>query len=312
MSDDKRYFWIKLNENFFEDDTIQWIEEQENGAVYLIFYLKLALNSLVNNGFLIRYVGEKLIPYDVKALSKLTRTDSDTVRIAIGIFLEVGIISKIESGEIYINQIDEMIGSETEAARRKRKQRAKKKMLIEQQDIVPKLSQGSPAILELEKEIDIELDKELEQEKEIYQSSLSDVMLFYQNNFGIMSPIIQDDLIHWSNDLSPDLVVEAMKKAAFNQKPYSYAKGILSNWLKTNIKTLEQVEQSELQFELNKQQKTQSSYKRAQRTENIPEHMKKPYVQEQLSSEEKEKLAREEEEIRTRLKNLFGSEEVTI
>lgn len=318
----KRYFWLKLNEDFFDDDTISWLEEQENGKEYVIFYLKLALRSLKDNGYLIRYVGEKLIPYDVKALSKLTNTSSDTVAVAMKSFIEIGLVSQLESGEIYLNQIKEMVGSETRQASIMRRKRAKEQQLLSENESNNVTSQGnivkksysdvnkSYTEIELEKEKEIELDKELEQEKDIFQSSLSDVINFYQNNFGIMSPIIQDDLIHWSNDLSPDLVVEAMKKAAFNLKPYSYAKGILSNWLKTNIKTLEQVKQSELQFELNKQQKTQSPYKRSQKIENVPEHMKKPYVEKELSAEEKERLAREEERIRNKLKNLSGSEEV--
>ena len=121
----KKYYWLKLNENFFEDDTVAWIEEQENGKDYIIFYLKLCLKSLTDDGYLIRYVGEKLIPYDIKALSKLTNTDYDTVRVAMNLFLEVGIISQLDSGELYLNQINEMIGSETDAAQRKRKQRGR-------------------------------------------------------------------------------------------------------------------------------------------------------------------------------------------
>ena len=89
MAGNKRYYWLKLDENFFEDDTIAWLEEQENGKDYVIFYLKLALKSLKDEGRLIRYVGETLIPYDVKALAKLTNTPIDTVSIAIKTFVEI-------------------------------------------------------------------------------------------------------------------------------------------------------------------------------------------------------------------------------
>lgn len=126
MSANKRYYWLKLEENFFEDDTIAWLEEQENGKDYVIFYLKLALKSLKDDGRLIRYVGETLIPYDVKALAKLTNTSPDTVAVSMKTFLEIGLISQLESGEIYLNQIEEMVGSETDVAKRVRKHRAKK------------------------------------------------------------------------------------------------------------------------------------------------------------------------------------------
>lgn len=155
----KRYYWLKLNESFFEDDTITWLEEQENGKDYVIFYLKLALKSLQNDGHLIRYVGEKLIPYDVKALSRLTNTPLDTVAVAMKTFSEIGLVTILETGEIYLTQIDEMVGSETDSAKRVRKHRIKNqveevKALQCNVDVTK-----SNTEIEIEKEIDIEREK---------------------------------------------------------------------------------------------------------------------------------------------------------
>ena len=75
-------------------------------------FLKLALKSLKDDGRLIRYVGETLIPYDVKALAKLTNTSPDTVAVSMKTFLEIRLVSQLESGEIYLNQIEEMVGSD--------------------------------------------------------------------------------------------------------------------------------------------------------------------------------------------------------
>lgn len=157
----KRYYWLKLEENFFEDDTIAWLEEQENGKDYVIFYLKLALRSLKDDGRLIRYVGETLIPYDVKALAKLTNTSPDTVAVAMKTFLEIGLVSRLESGEIYLNQIEEMVGSETDVAKRVRKHRAKK--VLEEGDNKQLLQSN---IVETKSNTEIEIDKELEIDKE--------------------------------------------------------------------------------------------------------------------------------------------------
>lgn len=126
MGDNKRYYWLKLPEDFYDDDTIQWIEDQENGSAYVNFYLKLLLKSLSDDGRLIRYVGQRLMPYDVKSLARLTNTDTDTVRVALELFVNIGLVERLETGELYMNQINEMIGKETEAARRKRKYRARK------------------------------------------------------------------------------------------------------------------------------------------------------------------------------------------
>lgn len=160
MGQNKRYYWLKLNENFFEDDTIQWLEEQENGKDYVIFYLKLCLKSLEDEGKLIRYVGERLIPYEVKALSKLTGTSPDTVAVAMKTFLEIGLIEQLDTGEIYMKQIDEMIGSETDSAKRVRKHRAiknagEKRALHCNTDVIK-----SNTEIEVEREIDIDIEGE--------------------------------------------------------------------------------------------------------------------------------------------------------
>ena len=100
------------------------------------------------------------------------------------------------------------------------------------------------------------------------KNTIQDVFLFYQNNFGLMSPYLQDDLTHWVNDLSAELVIDAMKRAIEGQKNYNYAKGILKRWLVAGIKTMEQVEASEMQFERNKQQ---------QKTTAKPKYQKQKY-----------------------------------
>ena len=152
-----------MNEDFFEDDTIQWIEEQENGKDYVIFYLKLCLKSLKDEGRLIRYVGERLMPYDVKALSKLTGTSPDTVAVAMKTFNDIGLVEMLETGELYMKQIQEMVGSETEVAKRVRKHRAKqsientqKSKLLQSNNEVTKCNTEK----ELEKELELELDKD--------------------------------------------------------------------------------------------------------------------------------------------------------
>lgn len=119
----KRYYWLKLKEDFFDEDTIEWLEEQENGLEYSHFYLKLCLKSLRTNGELIRSVGNIFIPYDAKKLSEITKTDIDTVKVAMDLFKKIGLIDILDGGVIKLNQLAELVGSETDKAaimRRKR------------------------------------------------------------------------------------------------------------------------------------------------------------------------------------------------
>lgn len=145
----KRYYWLKLKEDFFEEDTIEWLEEQPNGKEYCLFYLKLCLKSLKTEGILVRNVGNMMIPYDPESLAKLTNSNTDTVKVAMDLFNKIGLIKILDSGEIYLNQLSELVGSETEYARQKRIQRAK-------EDNVQKLS--GKGRLEIEKDIDIDID----------------------------------------------------------------------------------------------------------------------------------------------------------
>ena len=121
VTDSKRYYWLKLKEDFFEDDAIDWLEEQTNGKDYVLFYLKLCLKSLTNEGMLIRTVGKILVPYDVDKLAKVTKTNKDTVLVAMKLLEEIGLIEVQENGALYLTKLQNMIGSETNEAVRKRK-----------------------------------------------------------------------------------------------------------------------------------------------------------------------------------------------
>lgn len=156
MSDNKRFYWLKLKEDFFDDETIRYIEEQENGIKYSNFYLKLCLKSLRTDGKLIRLVGEILIPYDVKSLSSLTGVDVDTVRCAMALFEKIGCVKMLDSGELYISQLSEMVGSETDKARTMRVIRAREKY---GNDVTRMLPECYPE-KDIEKELDTELEKE--------------------------------------------------------------------------------------------------------------------------------------------------------
>lgn len=163
MGQNKKYYWLKLKENFFDDDTISFIEEQKNGILYVNFYLKMCLKSLKTEGNLIRLVGENLIPYDVNSLAKLTNTPVDTVRVAMDLFEKIGLVKIQETGEIYLAQIKEMIGKETDKAELMRRKRAKDKLIGNNvTQMLPKCYPEIEKDIDKEKEIEIEKDTNIE------------------------------------------------------------------------------------------------------------------------------------------------------
>lgn len=169
----KRYYWLKLKEDFFDDDTMQYIEEQENGIHYSNFYMKLCLKSLKSEGKLIRLIGDTLIPYDVKSLSKLTGVDIDTVRVAMALFERIGLVKILDTGELYLTQMQEMIGSETDKAQIMRRKRAEQKV------IGNNVTHMLPECY-TEKEIEKEIEKENRSnnivEKESRQNTIKEIV----------------------------------------------------------------------------------------------------------------------------------------
>jgi len=135
MSDTKKYYWLKLKRDFFKRHDTRVIESMENGEKYLLFYLKLLVESLDHNGNL-RF--SETVPYNDKMLSAITFTDIDIVRSAIKVFTELNMIEMIDDGTLYMNQVNSMIGSDTEWAAKKAIYRQKQKELGQKEDMSDK------------------------------------------------------------------------------------------------------------------------------------------------------------------------------
>ncbi len=150
MGENGKYYWLKLKRDFFKRHDIRIIEEMPNGKDYILFYLKLLLESIDHEGSL-RF--SDTIPYNEQMLSVVTNTNIDIVRSAMRLFIELNMMSICDDKTIYMTEVDKLIGSETKWAEKKRLQRAKG-------DNVPKLSSNCPT--------EIETEEEQEQEKEFH------------------------------------------------------------------------------------------------------------------------------------------------
>ena len=128
-----RYYWLKLQTNFFDSQDIRALEPKVDGERYIIFWLKLLLLAVKQDDVgILRY--KETIPYNAEILSTVTNTDIDTVRSAMTIFQKFGMIEIQENGDIWLEDVVKMVGSESESAHRVRKLRAKKKELKQLED----------------------------------------------------------------------------------------------------------------------------------------------------------------------------------
>lgn len=131
MSNNNKYYWIKLKTDFFNEDTIDFLLSQQNGCEYVVLYQMLCLQTANNNGIMATKTGEMLIPYDIKKITRDTKYfDYDTVAIALELFKKLGLIYEEEDKILKITNFEDMVGSETTWAEKKRLQRKKNVPLI--------------------------------------------------------------------------------------------------------------------------------------------------------------------------------------
>ena len=109
---DKRFYWIKLKTNFFEQDAIDFLLSQPNGSDYIALYLKLCTMTANTNGQLATQIGEILIPYDAQKIARDTKYFSvDTVVVAMELFKKLGLIYESSNNILQISEYENMVGS---------------------------------------------------------------------------------------------------------------------------------------------------------------------------------------------------------
>ena len=124
MREQKKYYWIKLKTDFFNQETIDFLLSQENGCQYIVLYQMLCLNTANNNGEMATRIGEMIVPYDINKIVRDTKYFTfDTVAVALELFKKLGLIYQEEGEVLKISNFDDMVGSETKSAQIKRKQR---------------------------------------------------------------------------------------------------------------------------------------------------------------------------------------------
>ena len=159
MSDNRKYYYLKLKENYFDDDSIVLLESMQDGVLYSNILLKLYLKSLKHGG---RLQLDEDIPYTAQMIATITRQQIGTVERALQIFLKLGLVEVLDSGTFYMSNIELLIGQSSTEAERKRAARLQNKALSAPRTNDGHLSDIRPPEIEieLEKEIEIKRDRE--------------------------------------------------------------------------------------------------------------------------------------------------------
>jgi predicted phage replisome organizer len=240
MSENKKYYYLKFKENYFEQDHIRVIEAMPNGHTYSLILIKLYLKSLKFDGQL--RINE-YIPYKsdkIDILAKVINHDADHVMHAINLAKDLGIITIMKTGEIFMTDIQNFIGLSSTEGDRKRAYRNKL-----QYKELPDMTNGTnsgqmsdkrPPEIELEIDIERELYGDLNNVclTEIEYNRLiddygKDIALRYINSLSLYEKI--GNYSDHNRTIRKWINKDGVKKIEKIETPKSVKKGLEGEWL---------------------------------------------------------------------------------
>ncbi|HEM4882165.1 TPA: phage replisome organizer N-terminal domain-containing protein [Streptococcus suis] len=193
MADNKKYYYLKLKDNFFESDEAIILESMPDGYIYSNILLKLYLRSLKNNGLL---MFNDLIPYNAQMLATITRHHVGVIEKAIQIFQQLRLIEILDNGAIYMTNIQNFVGQSSTNADRMRESRRQLQMLNKcAPEIEIEIEKDIKLDIDINKEIHSELNNSAEQSSEyifpnwLNQTSIDELSRVSPKNYPIYIPI---------------------------------------------------------------------------------------------------------------------------
>ena len=242
--------WIKITTDIFDDEKICLVDAlPDHDAILVIWFKILALAGKHNrNGLLM--MSDK-VHYTDEMLATIFRRPLNTVRMALGIFEQFGMVEIIDGVITLPNwekhqNIDGMEKIKEQTRNRVARHREKQKNLaLGNVTCNVTVTQGNA----LEEEGDKNKNR-LDKDKNITTTSNSENILeLFQSEFRrLLSGFEIEEINHLLNENDSELVREALRTAVNLGKPnVKYIGGILRNWQQNQVTTVEQVRQSEKQ-----------------------------------------------------------------
>ena len=155
MSENKKYYWLKLPKDFFEDRAIKKLRSIAGGDTYTIIYLKMLLRTLEDGG---KFVYEGIEDSIVEEIALDIDEKEEDVSVAVNYLIKKGLMICTDN-EAELTRMHEMIGSETDKAKLMRKKREQSNIVTQNgNNVTHLLPDVTNCYTEKEKEIDKELD----------------------------------------------------------------------------------------------------------------------------------------------------------
>ena len=281
----KRYYWIQLTQDFFKSKEMKLLRKIAGGDTHTIIYLKMMLISLEDGGC-IYYDG--LADNLAEEIALMIDENVEDIKITL-LFLESkGLLTRKNDRDYFLEQVPEMVGSETASARRVRKFRENQLVLQCNNDVTKRNG-------------DIDIDTEIE--KDVDENPVALIVEEYQSRIapldGTQFELLKEFIT--LDGMEAKVVLKAIGLAADNGKRnFSYIRAILTNWKNDGVLTIAAVEERERAYKESKISKRPGNQK-----SNVPEWSQPNYVN-TTSEKDKEELEKRKRELLERLENGGG------
>lgn len=216
MSAEKRYYWLKLQSDFFSSMRIKKLRKLAGGDTLTIIYLKLQLKAIKSDGVL-EWTGLESNIFDELALD--IDEDRDNVELCLRYLLSCGLAETSDNAQrVFLPWVVANTGSESSSAERVRRFREGQKALQCNADVTPMLRSSNTEI-EKEKDIKIELEQDRKKDDSGLSAEIAEVMSFYLDNIEAEPYFSHIDFIKASiNSKGAKAVLEALKKCKASGK----------------------------------------------------------------------------------------------
>ena len=171
----KKYYWLKLKDNFFNQKEVKKLRRIAGGDTYTIIYLKMQLLSIKKDG-IIEFEGtEKDL---AEQLSYEIDEDGDNIQTTLLFLKANNLIEEISENNFLLTKVPDCIGKEGASAERVRRHRERKALLEKEKE--QKMLQCNGEVTDSNGvviESNTEIEKEKEKEKEINNNISKDIFI---------------------------------------------------------------------------------------------------------------------------------------
>ncbi|SKA11437.1 phage replisome organizer N-terminal domain-containing protein [Megasphaera cerevisiae] len=229
---EKRYYWLKLQDNFFTHKTIKKLRKIAGGDTYTIIYLKMQLLSLEHDGVLYY---DQIEDNFTEELALDIDENIENVKVTVLFLKKCGLLVERSQNEFLLPEARDNIESESASTQRSRRSRLQKKMLQCNANTLQRNKDATKCnanATECNEDATPNRCNATDDNVSKGSNDVKQVISCYANNIHpICSGIELEKIKGMVEQYGAETIQKAIERAVFrNRRSLSYIAGILQSW----------------------------------------------------------------------------------